>query len=100
MKFDEIRAESRLAYLEWKSLLSHSAKYEFEKRVQSSPLYAPMYESLETIRENVNTISSRGNAAKVKLYRILMRMFASVVNKNLPAFEAALKDLVQLGKSV
>lgn len=100
MKVEDIWAEIRLALLEWKSLLSHSAKYEFEKRVRSSPLYSPMYESVETIRENVEKISRRGNATRLRLYRILMRMFASVVNKNLPAFEAALKDLVELGKSV
>ena len=100
MRANELKAEARLAYLEWKSLLSHSVKYEFEKRVESSVLYAPMYESAETIRQNVKKISARGNAAKIKVSRILVRLGASVLYKNLAAFEAALKDLVELGKSV
>lgn len=93
-------SELRLAVAEWKSLLGTSATYEFKKRVQGSPVYGPMYYSVEIITQNVKKIAARGHAARVRLSRILMRLAASVVNKNVAAFEAAVKDLIELGKSV
>ena len=92
--------ELRLAWFEWRGLLSESAAYEFEKRIESSPLYEPITASLETISENVKKISARGNSARLRLSRILVRLAASVLNQNIAAFEAALRDLIELGKSV
>ena len=95
-----LRGELRLAWFEWRGLLSQSMAFTFEKRIESSPLYEPLMASLETIRENVKKISARGHMAKLKLSRILVRLVGSVINKNQAAFETALKDLIELGKSV
>jgi|GEM_PF-657785 len=97
---DRAKGELRLTWLEWRDLLSQSAAYEFEKRIERSMLYEPLTASLETISENVKKISSRGNKARLKLGRILVRLTASVVNQNTAAFEAAVRDLIELGKSV
>jgi hypothetical protein len=82
-KADALRGELRLAWFEWRGLLSQSLAFEFEKRIESSPLYEPGV-----------------HLARLKLSRILVRMAGSVLHKNLAAFEAALKDLIELGKSV
>ena len=97
---DALRGELRLAWFEWRGLLSQSLAFEFEKRIESSPLYEPVASSFETISENVRKISARGHLARLKLSRILVRMAGSLLHKNLAAFEAALKDLIELGKSV
>lgn len=97
---EALRGELRLAWFEWRGLLTQSLAFEFEKRIESSPLYEPVVASLETISENVKKISARGHLARLKLSRILVRLAGSVLNKNLAAFEAALKDLIELGKSV
>lgn len=93
-------AALKLALQEWNDLLQHSARYEFKKRIESSVFYAPAYMSLEIVLENIKKISSRGHMARIRLSRILVRMIASALNQNLAAFEAALKDLIALGKSV
>lgn len=97
---EALRDEVRLAWFEWRGLLGQSLAFEFEKRIESSPLYQPLLASFETIAENVKKISARGHVARLKLSRILVRMVGSVVNKNPAVFEAALKDLIELGKSV
>lgn len=100
MNFERLQAELRLALLEWKSLLGHTASYEFKKRIEANPMYAPVNFSLEIVGENVKKIYARGHSARIKLTRILVRLVASALNKNIAAFEAALKDLIELGKSV
>jgi hypothetical protein len=97
---DRARGEARLTWFEWKGLLTQSAAFEFDRRIASSPLYEPLQASLETISENVKKISARGHLARLKLSRILVRLAGSLLNQNQAAFEAALRDLIELGKSV
>jgi hypothetical protein len=97
---EALRGDLRLAWFEWRGLLTQSLAFEFEKRIESSPLYEPLMASLETISENVKKISVRGHLAKLRLSRILVRLAGSVLHKNQAAFEAALRDLIELGKSV
>lgn len=95
-----IRSEMRLAYHEWKQLITHSLDYQIKKRVTDSQVLGPAHSTLKTIEENVKQIASKGFAARVKLTRIVVRITSAVLNNNPQALEKAVADLVELGKKV
>lgn len=95
-----LRSEVRLAFHEWKQLVTHSLDYQIERRIIDSQLLGPAHATLKTIKENVKQIASRGFAARVKLTRIMVRMTSAVLNNNPQALEKAVADLVELGKKV
>ena len=93
MKWEVLIAEIRLALLEWKSLLVHSALYKRDIIKQAFDDSV-----IETVIATVRKISQKGRKARLKLTRILIRMLSSALNQNAKAFEAALKDLIDLGR--
>jgi hypothetical protein len=94
------RSEVRLAYHEWKQLITNSIDYQIKKRVIDSQILGPAHSTLKTVEENVKQIASKGFAARVKLTRIIVRMTSAVLNNNRQALEKAVADLVELGKKV
>lgn len=96
----KIQSEVRLAFHEWKQLITLSVDYQIKKRVIDSQILGPAHSALKTIEENVKQIASKGFAARVKLTRIMMRITSAVLNNNRRAFEQAVADLVELGKKV
>jgi hypothetical protein len=99
-KFEKLKANLLLNLDEWKDLLLTSARYEFEKRIQKSAVLSPVVTSAEVFIEMVVRVSRTGFASRIKVGRLLVRMFGAMVNQNSKAFEAAIKDLMDLGREL
>ena len=99
-KLHNVVQEIILMKREWQELFESTIRVKLDEWFCSLPMHDTLRDSSQLIKSNIVKISSRGNVARLKLGRILVRLFASVLNKNMAAFEAAFKDLIELGRSV
>ena len=90
----------RLTFLEWSEMLISTLQYKIQEGATALGIPLPDSISTNNWSEQMKKISDRGTLARLKLGRILVRLFSASVNKNRRAFERALADLIDLGKMI
>ena len=99
-RMSDLKSGLALAGLEWSALLLSTLQYKIQETAATLEILLPDSLSAKNWATQMKMITDRGTIARLKLGRILVRLFSASLNKNRRAFEHALNDLIDLGKLV
>jgi hypothetical protein len=93
------REKLELVAREWGDMLSASLQYKIMETLEVLGLQTPEPWHPKNWLSEMNKIAKSGMMARLKLSRIVVRLSSAAIHKNALAFEHALGDLIELGKS-
>lgn len=90
--------ESKNSLVSFNELLAASFNYYLRLKLEALPQTPQFQLTPQRLMQIFKEASANGNVARMRFYRVGVRLGYAMVNHDVAAFEMALQDLKELGK--